>query len=216
MNFHYLFASGRSGWAVKELEDEHKNLDPLFALIVADVPAPKPIAFAGDDFPFTMLVTTLEADPYLGRVLTGRIETGAMTVNRVIKVLNGDGKEIERARVTKLLAFRGLARVPVARAEGRRHHRHRRASDRHRRRHAVRHGRDRGYPRHADRSADPGDDRVGQRLAAGGGAKATRCRAASSASGCCARPKAMSPSMCARPPTAPTKSPAAANSSSAC
>ncbi len=75
------------------------------------------MAFAGDEFPFTMLVTTLEADPYLGRILTGRIETGAMTVNRVIKVLNRDGKEIERARVTKLLAFRGLARVPVARAE---------------------------------------------------------------------------------------------------
>jgi len=117
LNFHYLYASGRNGWAVKELEDEHKNLDPLFELVVADVPAPKPMAFAGDEFPFTMLVTTLEADPYLGRILTGRIETGAMTVNRVIKVLNNDGKEIERARVTKLLAFRGLARVPVARAE---------------------------------------------------------------------------------------------------
>jgi GTP-binding protein len=117
LNFHYLYASGRNGWAIKELEDEHKDLDPLFELIVADVPAPKPIAFAGDEFPFTMLVTTLEADPYLGRILTGRIETGAMTVNRVIKVLNNDSKEIERARVTKLLAFRGLARVPVARAE---------------------------------------------------------------------------------------------------
>ncbi len=117
LNFHYLYASGRNGWAVKELEDEHKNLDPLFELVVADVPAPKPMAFAGDEFAFTMLVTTLEADPYLGRILTGRIETGAMTVNRVIKVLNNDGKEIERARVTKLLAFRGLARVPVARAE---------------------------------------------------------------------------------------------------
>jgi len=117
LNFHYLYASGRNGWAIKELEDEHKDLDPLFELVVADVPAPKPMAFAGDEFPFTMLVTTLEADPYLGRILTGRIETGAMTVNRVIKVLNRDGKEIERARVTKLLAFRGLARVPVARAE---------------------------------------------------------------------------------------------------
>ena len=117
LNFHYLYASGRNGWAIKELEDEHKDLDPLFELVVADVPAPKPMAFAGDEFPFTMLVTTLEADPYLGRILTGRIETGAMTVNRVIKVLNNDSKEIERARVTKLLAFRGLARVPVARAE---------------------------------------------------------------------------------------------------
>ena len=112
-----LYASGRQGWAVADLADEHKDLSPLFAHIVSDVPKPKPLAKAGDEFPFTMLVTTLEADPYLGRVLTGRIETGAITVNRVIKALARDGKEIERTRVTKLLAFRGLARVPVARAE---------------------------------------------------------------------------------------------------
>jgi GTP-binding protein len=120
LNFHYLYASGRNGWAVNELSemsDEKKNLDPLFKRIVEDVPPPKPMAMAGDDFPFKMLVTTLEADNFLGRILTGRIESGAMTVNRVIKVLNRDSKEIERARVTKLLAFRGLARVPVARAE---------------------------------------------------------------------------------------------------
>jgi GTP-binding protein len=64
-----------------------------------------------------MLVTTLEADPYLGRVLTGRIESGAITVNRQIKALNGKGEVVERARATKLLSFRGLARVPVERVE---------------------------------------------------------------------------------------------------
>ena len=117
LNFHYLYASGRNGWAVKELTDERKNLDPLFQLIVDDVPKPKPIALAGDEHPFKMLVTTLEADNFLGRVLTGRIESGAITVNRQIKVLNRDGKTVERARATKLLAFRGLARVPVERAE---------------------------------------------------------------------------------------------------
>jgi len=117
LDFHHLYASGRNGWAVNELEEEHKNLDPLFKRIVEDVPSPKPMALAGDEHPFKMLVTTLEADNFLGRILTGRIESGAMTVNRVIKVLNNDSKEIERARVTKLLAFRGLARVPVARAE---------------------------------------------------------------------------------------------------
>jgi len=117
LNFHYLYASGRNGWAVKELADERKNLDPLFQLIVDDVPKPKPIALAGDEHPFKMLVTTLEADNFLGRVLTGRIESGAITVNRQIKVLNREGKVIERARATKLLAFRGLARVPVERAE---------------------------------------------------------------------------------------------------
>jgi GTP-binding protein len=117
LNFHYLYASGRNGWAVRELEDEHKNLDPLFQLIVDDVPAPKPQKLAGDEHPFKMLVTTLEADNYLGRILTGRIESGVITTNRNIKVLNRDGEIIEKARVTKLLAFRGLARVPVERAE---------------------------------------------------------------------------------------------------
>ena len=71
----------------------------------------------GRRLPFAMLVTTLEADPYLGRVLTGRIESGAITVNRQIKALSREGKTVERARATKLLAFRGLARVPVERAE---------------------------------------------------------------------------------------------------
>jgi GTP-binding protein len=120
LNFHYLYASGRSGWAVNELteiENENKNLDPLFKRIVEDVPLPKPLALAGDAHPFKMLVTTLEADNYLGRILTGRVESGAITVNRQIKALNAMGETVERARATKLLAFRGLARVPVDRVE---------------------------------------------------------------------------------------------------
>ncbi|HEY1711178.1 MAG TPA: translational GTPase TypA [Rhizomicrobium sp.] len=117
LDFHHLYASGRAGWAVNELEDEHKDLTPLFVRIVADVPKPKPIALAGDAHPFKMLVTTLEADPYLGRILTGRIESGAITINRNIKAMGRDGKTIEKARATKVLAFRGLARVPVERAE---------------------------------------------------------------------------------------------------
>jgi GTP-binding protein len=117
LDFHVLYASGRNGWAVADLKDDRKDLSPLFARIVADIPTPKAAEKAGDEYPFTMLVTTLEADPYLGRILTGRIETGAITVNRVIKALNSEGKELERTRVTKLLAFRGLARVPVARVE---------------------------------------------------------------------------------------------------
>src|SRR5471030_3484217 len=117
LNFHYLYASGRNGWAVKELEDERKNLDPLFQLVVDDVPPPKPYQFATEEYPFKMLVTTLEADNFLGRILTGRIESGVITTNRNIKALNRDGEIIEKTRVTKLLAFRGLARVPVERAE---------------------------------------------------------------------------------------------------
>jgi GTP-binding protein len=117
LNFHYLYASGRNGWAVKELEDERKNLDPLFQLVVDDVPPPKPYQFATEEYPFKMLVTTLEADNFLGRILTGRIESGVITTNRNIKALNRNGEIIEKTRVTKLLAFRGLARVPVERAE---------------------------------------------------------------------------------------------------
>src|ERR1700678_1357577 len=117
LDFHVLYASGRQGWAVADLKDPRESLAPLFDRIIADVPKPRPLAKAGDAFPFTMLVTTLEADPYLGRILTGRIESGAITVNRNMKALSRDGKLIERARATKLLAFRGLARVPVDRAE---------------------------------------------------------------------------------------------------
>ncbi len=120
LDFHHLYASGRSGWAVNELEEidaENKDLTPLFKRVVEDVPPPRPMALAGPDHPFKMLVTTIEADPYLGRILTGRIESGEIKINHVIKVLNRDGKEVERARATKLLAFRGLARVPVVHAE---------------------------------------------------------------------------------------------------
>ena len=117
LEFHHLYASGRNGWAVNELEDERKDLSPLFERIVADVPPPKPQKLAGDEHPFKMLVTTLEADPFLGRILTGRIESGSVTIGRNIKALNAAGETIEKTRVTKLLAFRGLARVPVERAE---------------------------------------------------------------------------------------------------
>ncbi len=117
LDFHHLYASGRNGWAVNELEDERKDLTPLFKRIVEDVPAPKPRELATEEHPFKMLVTTLEADPFLGRILTGRIESGIVTMGRNIKALNRDGEIIEKTRVTKLLAFRGLARVPVERAE---------------------------------------------------------------------------------------------------
>ena len=94
LDFHVLYASGRNGWAVVDLADPHTSLEPLFERIVADVPKPRPLAKAGDGFPFTMLVTTLEADPYLGRILTGRIESGAITVNRQIKVRRPGGVRV--------------------------------------------------------------------------------------------------------------------------
>jgi GTP-binding protein len=120
LDFHVLYASGRQGWSVDKLEDidkPNKDLKPLFARILADVPSPEPATRAEESNPFIMLATMLEGDPYLGRVLTGRIESGVITVNREIKALDREGKEVERARVTKLFAYRGLARVPVDRVE---------------------------------------------------------------------------------------------------
>ncbi len=117
LDFHVLYASGRQGWAVAELDQPHDGLQPLFERIVEDVPAPSSRAKASEDHPFSMLVTTLESDPYLGRVLTGRIESGIIAINRPIKSLSRGGQELERSRATKLLAFRGLARTPVERAE---------------------------------------------------------------------------------------------------
>ncbi len=113
LDFHVLYASGRQGWACHHLNDSRRDLSPLFERIVADVPPPNALLRAGSGFPFAMLVTTLEGDPFLGRVLTGRIESGSISVNRPIKVLSRDGEVIERARATKLLSFRGLARVPT-------------------------------------------------------------------------------------------------------
>ncbi len=110
LDFPTLFASGRNGWATTDLENgARETLTPLFELIRDHVPAPK----VEEDRPFTMLATTLEANPYLGRILTGRIQTGSVKVNMAIKSLSRDGKLIENARVSKVLAFRGLERVPV-------------------------------------------------------------------------------------------------------
>jgi GTP-binding protein len=109
LDFPALFASGRAGWAVAELDAARRDLSPLFDLIVGHVPPPA----AEADAPFTMLATTLEYDPYLGRVLTGRIHSGTARLNMPVKSLARDGRVIEEARLTKLQAFRGLERRPI-------------------------------------------------------------------------------------------------------
>ncbi len=113
LDFPIMYASGRSGWAVKELSEEKTDISPLFKQIVEHVPE-----VDGDkDAPFSMLVTTREYDNYLGRVLTGRIHSGRVKVNAIVKVLGIDGTTVESGRVTKLLSFRGLERTPVEEAE---------------------------------------------------------------------------------------------------
>lgn len=113
LNFPIVYASGRNGWASMELEQKGENLQPLLELIVSHIPAP-----AGDvEAPFKMLVTTREYDPYLGRILTGRIQSGKAIINMPVKVLSQQGDLVEQGRLTKIMAFRGLERAPVESAE---------------------------------------------------------------------------------------------------
>jgi GTP-binding protein len=109
LDFPMLFASGRQGWAVANLDDPRESLTPLFEMILNHVPAPA----LDVEAPFAMVATILEADTFLGRVLTGRVEQGRATLNMPVKVLDLNGKVVETGRLTKLLSFRGLERVAV-------------------------------------------------------------------------------------------------------
>jgi GTP-binding protein len=111
LDFPVLYGSGRDGWMAVEPAGPKVDLAPLFELILRHVP--KPVV---DDGAFRMLATTLEADPYLGRILTGRIRSGSVKPNQQIKALARDGRVIETARITKVLAFRGLERTAVEEA----------------------------------------------------------------------------------------------------
>ena len=114
LEFPVLYASSKEGWAVQELDNARSDMAPLFDLIVDHVPAPK---VDSADEPFRMLATTLEANPFLGRILTGRIQSGRLTPNMAIKALGIDGSQLETGRATKILAFRGLERQPIDSAE---------------------------------------------------------------------------------------------------
>ncbi|WP_296594944.1 translational GTPase TypA [Phenylobacterium sp.] len=111
LDFPHIYASGKNGWATLDLAKPNDNLGPLFDLIVDHVPPPK--AEQRKEEPFQMLSVLIESDPFLGRLLTGRIEAGKAVPGLAIKALSRDGKEIERGRITKVLAFRGLKRQPI-------------------------------------------------------------------------------------------------------
>jgi len=114
LDFPYVYAVGRDGWAVRELKDEHKDLTPLFQLIIDHVPAPDCAeGRCNINAPFRMLATTLEADPYVGRILTGRIESGTVKVGMPVKALAMDGTVIEQAKITKIIENRGLEKVSL-------------------------------------------------------------------------------------------------------
>lgn len=109
LDFPIMYASGRDGWCVKELEDPRENLHPLLDLILEHVPAPN----VHEGKPFAMLATLLDSDPFLGRCLTGRVLHGSAKVNDSVKAIGLDGSQVEAGRLSKLLMFDGTERVPV-------------------------------------------------------------------------------------------------------
>ena len=112
LDFPILYGSGKNGWMGTSPEDNGNGMKPLFDLVIKHVAPP-----VVEEGPFRLLGTILEANPYLGRIITGRISSGSVKPNQSVKVLSRDGKTVETGRITKILAFRGLERQPVELAE---------------------------------------------------------------------------------------------------
>ena len=113
LDFPILYGSGKNGWMAHKPEGPmDQGMAPLFDLVTSHVAAPRV-----DDGPFRMLGTLLEANPYLGRIITGRITSGSVRPNQTVKVLSPEGAVVETGRVSKILAFRGLERQPIELAE---------------------------------------------------------------------------------------------------
>ncbi|MFY0661234.1 MAG: translational GTPase TypA [Shimia sp.] len=115
LEFPHMYASGRNGWADAELDGPRQDLHALFNLIVNHVPEPKQVHKQEDDF--RMLATTLGSDPFVGRILTGRVESGTLKVGATVQALTRIGQKIEQFRVTKIQAFRGLAQQDIEEAQ---------------------------------------------------------------------------------------------------
>jgi GTP-binding protein len=113
LDFPVLYASGRAGWCAESLDAPRENLHPLLDLVLRHVPAPT-VDF---DAPFSMLATLLDYDPYLGRVLTGRVVSGTAKINAQVHALDLKGNVTDRFRLTKLFSYKGLERAPVESAE---------------------------------------------------------------------------------------------------
>lgn len=108
LDFPILYGSAKNGWMSTQYEEERTDMDELFDLVVKHVPEPKV-----EEGPFRMLATTIGADNFLGRILTGRVTSGTVKPNQTVKVLARDGSLVESGRVSKVLAFRGLQREPI-------------------------------------------------------------------------------------------------------
>ncbi|WP_024575561.1 MULTISPECIES: translational GTPase TypA [unclassified Afipia] len=112
LDFPILYGSGKNGWMGNSETENDKGMKPLFDLVIKHVAPP-----VVEEGPFRLLGTILEANPYLGRIITGRVASGSVKPNQSVKVLSRDGKVVETGRITKILAFRGLERQPVELAE---------------------------------------------------------------------------------------------------
>ena len=111
LDFPHMYASGRSGWADHDLNGPRKDLSALFDLIINHVPPPRQAEHIGDDF--RMLATTLGSDPFVGRILTGRIESGIIKVGSTVQAISRSSQKIEQFRVSKIRAFRGLGHQDI-------------------------------------------------------------------------------------------------------
>ena len=111
LDFPHMYASGRSGWADHELNGPRKDLSALFDLIINHVPPPRQAEHIEDDF--RMLATTLGSDPFVGRILTGRIESGIIKVGSTVQAISRSSQKIEQFRISKIRAFRGLGHQDI-------------------------------------------------------------------------------------------------------
>ena len=109
LDFPILYASGRAGWCVSELDKKSENLDPLMDLIISHVPKPT----IDNNSDFTMLATLLDYDSYLGRCLTGKVMSGSAKINDQVKAINLNSDLVENGRLTKLFKFEGTKKIPV-------------------------------------------------------------------------------------------------------
>lgn len=111
LDFPILYGSGRDGWMnIAPEGPKDQGLAPLLDLVLQHVPEP---SVGDEDGAFRMIGTLLEANPFLGRVITGRIHSGSIKPNQSVKVLSQDGKVIETGRISKILAFRGIERTAI-------------------------------------------------------------------------------------------------------
>ena len=112
LDFPVLYGAAKQGWMMNEPDGARESLGPLLDKVMEHVPEPKV-----EEGPFQMLVTTIERNPFLGRILTGRIHSGSVKPGDAIHSIHHDGKIVEKGRVSKVLAFRGLERTPIDHGE---------------------------------------------------------------------------------------------------